>query len=113
MLDLVQGTSCRLRLGFTSLVKLMSLVGFCAGIVGIPIYIFLVLGVNRFFGNAESIPAHDLPSLILFFFVGVPIAGLLDGAIFAIFAFPLYRVLSKRTYTGEFEILNKDDAQES
>jgi hypothetical protein len=110
LIILGQGDICRLRLGFKSLVKFMSLVGFCAGIGGIPIYFVLVLVVPRLFENAESITAHDLPFLILFILVGVPVIALLDAAFFAILAFPLYRLLSNRIYTGEFELLKKDDA---
>lgn len=58
-----QGDVCRLRLCFKSLVKFMSLVGFCTGIGSIPIYFVLALVVP---GLYESISAHDSPLLILF-----------------------------------------------
>ena|SRR5687768_15437824 len=105
-----QGDFCRLRLCFKSLVKLQSLVGFCAGIGTIPIYFILVLVIPRLIENAEPIPSNDLPILILFILLAAPVLGLLNFALFAIFAFPLYRVLTNRIYTGEFELLKKDDA---
>jgi hypothetical protein len=103
------GDICRLRLGFKSLVKFMGLVGFCAGIGSIPINLVLFLVVRRLIENAESITAHDLPFLILFILVGVPVIVFLYLAFFAILAFPLYRVLTNRIYIGEFELLKKDD----
>jgi hypothetical protein len=111
MIDLAQGNSCRLRLGFKSLVKFTTLVSFCGGIGGIPICFIIWLAVG-YLGNAESIPAHDLPFLILFLLVGLPVISALNGVFFAMFAFPVYRLLSKRIYTGEFELLKIDDARE-
>ena len=104
------GDVCRLRLGFKSLVKFLGLVGFCAGIGSIPIYFVLVLVVPRLIENAESIPAHDLPFLILFILVGAPVIAFLNFAFFAILAFPLYRMLTNRMYIGEFELLKKNDS---
>ena len=92
-----QGGICRLRLCFKSLVKFGSLVGLCAGIGTIPIYFILVIVMPRLIENAESFSAHDVPFLLLFVLVGAPLIGLLDGALFAILAFPLYRLLTNST----------------
>jgi hypothetical protein len=105
-----QGDICRLRLCLKSFVKFMSLVGFCAGVGSIPIYFVLVVMMPRLIGNSEPIPAHDLPFLTLFILVGAPVIAFLNFAFFAILAYPLYRVLTYRIYTGEFELLKKDDA---
>jgi len=104
-----QSNICRLRLRFKSLVKLLSLVGFCAGVGTIPIYLILVLVIPRFIENAQPIPPSDLPLFILFILIAAPVLGLLNFALYAIFAFPLYRLLTNRTYTGDFELLKNND----
>ena len=95
----------RVRLRFTSLVALTTLVGFCAGVLGIPI--FLLMQADRIFSD----PFSFFP--IGFTVIISPIAGAVNGALYGVLAYPLYRWITKRvdvhTYTGEF-VLKRDSS---
>lgn len=93
----------RVRLRFTSLVALTTLVGFCAGVVGIPILLLI---------QADRISSDGFALVPLAFTVlAPPITGTLNGALYGVLAYPLYRWITKRidvhTYTGEF-VLKSD-----
>ena len=79
----------------------MSLVGFCAGVVSVPI--LLLVQSEKLFTDAIT---------ILFVIVAGPITGLLNGLLFGVLGFPLYIWITRRvnlhTYSGEFEVLKKD-----
>ena len=99
---------CRARLGFWSLVGFSSLVGFCAGVVSAPIVLVLQVG------KVAAYSSWVFPALMIL--VGAPIVGALNGTIMGVFAYPLYRWLTRRvdlhTYSGEFDVLQKTDAKE-
>jgi hypothetical protein len=105
---LAQGDGCRLQLRFRSLVKFLSLVGFCAGVGTIPVYFLLVL-LLPLLENGKPIPTADLPVVILAILIAAPLTGFLSFALYAVFAFPLYKWLGNRTYRGDFELLKRND----
>lgn len=90
--------SYRVRLRFTSLVALTTLVGFCAGVVSLPI--LLLLQIDRMSSDTWW------PITVAFFVVAPPIAGAVNGALYGALGYPLYRWITKRinvhTYDGEF-----------
>ena len=95
----------RVRLRFTSLVALTTLVGFCAGVLGIPI--ILLMQADRIFSDTGwFVPAA-------FAVIAGPIAGALNGALYGVLGYPLYRWITKRidihTYDGEF-VLKSDSS---
>jgi hypothetical protein len=87
-----QSNICRLRLRFKSLVKLLSLVGFCAGVGTTPIYRILMLVIPRFIENAQPIPPSDLPLFILFILIAAPVLGLLKFCSLRNFCIPALQV---------------------
>ncbi len=101
----MQGTRCRARLRFGSLVGLTTLVGFCAGLLGAPIV--LLMQADRLFADAFWV------AIVL---VGSPIAGTLNGALYGALGYPLYRWITRRvdvhTYTGEFALLDASTTRE-
>lgn len=88
----------RVRLRFTSLVALTTLVGFCAGVLGIPIV--LLMQADRIFSDSFWL----FP--IAFAVLVSPIGAAINGALYGVLGYPLYRWITKRidvhTYTGEF-----------
>jgi hypothetical protein len=95
------GDICRARLDFLSMLKLMSLVGICAGITAIPISLLL---------HGEKLLATF--QMALFAVVGLPIAGFLNGVLYAVIGYPLYAWVTRRvnvhTYSGEFQVSKKN-----
>jgi|SRR5882672_2769929 len=104
----VEGSVCRVRLRFNSLVGLSALIGFCAGVLGIPI--MLVVQGDRIFSD----PFWIMPLLLTL--VAGPALGAVNGVISGVLGFPLYRWITRRinvhTYSGEFSLVKRDASNE-
>lgn len=101
LVSIGQGQVCRARLDFLSLLQFMAVVGACAGIVSVPI--FLLIQSEKWLAD---------PFTALFIVVAAPITGVLNGILFGVVGYPLYRWITRRvdvhTYTGEFEVSRRD-----
>ena len=85
----------KLRLKFISLVSLSGLIGFCAGVVSIPLYLF-----NEF---SSSEPATTYIWLVAL----APIGGFINGLFLGVLAYPLYWWITKKIsfkYRGQLYI---------
>jgi hypothetical protein len=106
--QICQGELCRTRLRFSSLTSLMALVGFCAGIVALPI--IMLTQADKLFEDTSWFGAF------LFTFVGAPIVGAANGVLYGVLGYPIYRWITRRfdvhTYSGEFAILSNDGDKE-
>jgi hypothetical protein len=95
-----EGSVCRVRLRFNSLVGLSALIGFSAGVVGIPIV--LALQADKIFSDGFWIMS------VLFTVIAAPLVGAINGVISGVLGFPLYRWITRRinvhTYSGEFTL---------
>ena len=95
---------CSVRLRFSSLVALTTLVSFCAGVVGVPIVVLMQADM------VFSQPIWLVPLAVIV--VATPIVAALNGALYGVLGYPLYRWITKRidlhTYYGEFAF--KSDA---
>lgn len=83
----------KVRMSFSSLVSISSLIGFCAGVLsGILSFVLSIF-------NPET--PSSMAIIALF---GGPILGVINGALLGALAFPLYGWITKRvsfTYKGE------------
>lgn len=95
-------TSCRLRLELRPLVRFCTVVGFCAGVGAVPIFVIGLFALQIVHGSATL--SRDLPVLIVFVLIGMPLMSAITFAIYAMLAYPLYSRLKPRSYTGVFEI---------
>ena len=102
MEEMKTGTNCRLRFELNPLVRFCTLVGFCAGVGLIPIFLIGLFSLQIVDGSATS--SRDLPILIVIILIGVPLMAAISFAIYALLAYPLYSRLKPRTYAGDFEI---------
>lgn len=96
--------ACRLQFDYGSLVKFSTFIGFCFGIVSVPIYLFITIGETA---------SLDVGLLIFETVIFTPIVGLANGALMGVFAYPLYSYLGKKNrgyiYKGIFVgLLNTD-----
>ena len=87
-------TRCRTKLNYTSLIKLNLLLGFCAGILSVPLIILLYSGAGTLG--------------IVNILIGAPICGVIAGLLITVLGFPLYSwIISKKNghvYTGTFQV---------
>ena len=97
-----RGTICRLRFELKPLVRFCTLVGFCAGVGSIPIFLIGLFSLQIV--NGPPTLSRDLPVLIVFVLIGAPLMAAITFAIYALLAYPLYSHLKPRTYAGDFEI---------
>ena len=106
--QICQGELCRTRLRFSSLTGLMALVGFCAGVLAMPI--IMLTQADKLFGDTFWFGAF------VFTFVGAPIVGAANGVLYGVLGYPIYRWITRRfdvhTYSGEFAILSNDGDKE-
>ncbi len=97
MNDKIYG-ECRVRLSYGSLVKLMMLLGFCAGLFAVPLLLLMSLGNS-----------YGLLNVV----IGSPIAGIGTGLLLAILGSPVYMWWTARAngqrLSGAFQI-NSDSA---
>lgn len=100
--EMKRGTNCRLRFELKPLVRFCTLVGFCAGVGIIPIFLIALFSLQIVNGSAAS--SRDLPILIVLILIGAPLMAAITFAIYALLAYPLYSRLKPRSYTGIFEI---------
>ena len=99
---IVKGRQCRLRLGFRPLIRFGTLIGFCSGVLAIPLYALgIFLGSDNF--------GDDVPKLVIVVLIAPPLMGALNFALFSVLAYPLYSLFKLRTYSGEFEIISITD----
>ena len=86
----------------------MSLVGLSAGVLSVPL--ILLAQADKLAENTFWIGP------VLFTIVGVPVVGALNGALYAVLGYPLYRWITRRadvhTYAGEFEVLKTANEKE-
>jgi len=86
----------KVRFNFISLVSIGALIGFCAGVVSIPLYLFNIMN-------------SDVGALGAIWLVPIaPIGGLINGALLGILAYPLYWWLSKKvgfTFKGQIFVI--------
>jgi hypothetical protein len=83
----------KIKLSFASLISMASLIGFCAGVLSVPIYLGQIFSQGSF--GISSI----LMSILL------PAIGLLNGALLGVMAYPVYSWLTQKigfSYTGKF-----------
>jgi len=90
---------CRTRLDFASVLKFASILGLCAGVTSIPIFLII-----------QSDKLVDQPQFILMAVLFAPLGGLLNGLLYGLLGYLPYRWLTARvnvhTYSGEFVPLN-------
>jgi len=86
----------------------MALVGFCAGVVSLPL--LLITQADKLSQDSSWF----IPAVLLS--LAVPIVGALNGLIYAVLGYPLYRWITARvdlhTYSGEFELVKRSDDRE-
>ena len=90
----------KVRLRFNSLISISSLIGFCAGVVWIPVQMITLF---------TSDDTHFITALLLV--VLSPMFGLINGFLLGLVAYPCYAYICRRvgfSYTGVF--LEKDSA---
>jgi len=84
---------CRVRLNYSSLVKLTVLLGFCAGLFAIPL--LLITSLGNTFG-------------LLNLLIGTPIAGAATGLLLSILGSPIYSWFTARShgqlFNGTFQV---------
>jgi len=84
---------CRVRLNYSSLVKLTILLGFCAGLFATPLLLLTSLGNT-----------YGLLNLL----IGAPIAGAATGLLLAILGSPIYSWWTAKShgqlFTGTFQV---------
>lgn len=93
----IEYRKARVRLGFFSLVSLCSFVGFCSGIIFIPISFVYV------FDTILSEPLWMIFAII----VGLPVSLAIQSGIMAIIGYPVYKLITDRwefLYEGKFSI---------
>jgi hypothetical protein len=86
----------------------MSLVGVSAGVLSVPLVLL---------AQADNLAEHTFwIGPVLFTIVGVPVVGAVNGALYAVLGYPLYRWITRRadvhTYSGQFEVLKTADGKE-
>ncbi len=95
--------SFKLQLSFSSLLKLSTFVGFCAGIGLIPInFLYYFWGLSSGVDDISNV--SGVPTLVAFIVVVSPFAGALYGMIVGVVGYPMYRWLSVRVglvYRGQ------------
>ncbi len=87
--------SFKIQLNFISLLKLSTLVGFCAGIGLIP-FNFLYYFWKLTDGVHDIANVSGVPTLVAFVVIGSPFFGALYGVIVGLVGYPMYRWLSAR-----------------
>ena len=94
----------RFRLDFRSLFVFSTILGFCFGVLSIPIV---------FISNLIKIgPGHFFPEMILIVLVGAPATGIMTGVLMGVIGYPIYKWVSGRysiTYSGQAFL--EDDSQ--
>ena len=102
------GALCRVRFSFISLLKFMTLVGFSAGVLSLPL--LLIAQADKLSQNSSWFITALLIS------VAAPLVGALNGIIYAVLGYPLYRWITARvdlhTYSGAFDLLKRGDDRE-
>lgn len=86
----------KLSFDFKSLIFIGALIGFCAGVVSIPLQLFGLI-------SGETSPFHFL--IIL---VASPILGLINGGLLSLVAYPFYWWLSQKigfNYKGQIYVV--------
>ncbi len=86
----------KLNFDFKSLIFIGALIGFCAGIVSIPLQLFGLL--------SDEIPLLHL----LIILVASPILGLINGGFLSLVAYPFYWWFSQKigfTYKGKIYVV--------
>jgi len=94
-------TKCRIRFNYSSLIKLNLLLGFCAGLLSIPVLFLLNAGSGTL--------------SIVTVIVGAPISGAAGGLLVVILGYPLYSWFTSRTngqeYAGTFQVKAEQNEQ--
>lgn len=96
----------KFQLSFFSLIKFCAFLGFCYGVVGAPVGIFLQAG------SLQSHPESTI-EIVLFTLLLSPAVGTFNGALMGLLGFPLYRWLSNKVgikYTGNIYMNSQGDA---
>ncbi len=95
---------CRVELDFKSTLFFLSILGFCAGVFSIPFTLI-----------AQYQNIVEYPARIFFIIATLPFVGLLNGCVYGLLGFWLFRWLAKRvnitSYTGNFTLLKDGDSQ--
>jgi hypothetical protein len=60
---LTRVNECRVKFGLKTLVRFLTLIGFCAGVGSIPIYLIVILTIQIFKG--AFVLSGDLPVIVL------------------------------------------------
>jgi hypothetical protein len=100
---LTRVNECRAKFGLKTLIRFLTLIGFCVGVGSIPIYLIVILAIHIF--NGAFAPSGDLAVLVLIVPIVWPLICALNFAIYALLAFPIYSCLKPKTYAGIFETL--------
>ena len=82
--------------------SLLTLIGFCVGVVSIPIYLIVILTIHII--NDAFASSGDLSVLVLVVPILWPLICAFNFAMYALLVYPLYSRLKPRTYAGDFEI---------
>ena len=86
----------------------MTLIGFSAGVLSLPL--LLIAQAEKLSQDSSWFIAGLLIS------VAAPVVGALNGMIYAVLGYPLYRWITARvdlhTYSGEFELLKRGAERE-
>ena len=93
----IEYKKARVQLDFFSLVRLSSLIGFCFGVVLIPITFLYNLS-----NETESYGWY-----ILIVILGAPFMSFLQGVITGVLGYPLYKIITNKyeiMYEGKFSI---------
>jgi hypothetical protein len=69
-------------------------------------YLAMLLGPNIVDGP-EPIPSSEMPFILTFLTLTMPVIGMITFAFYAVLTYPFYRWLKVQTYFGEFELLEK------
>lgn len=87
----------KFQLEFLSFVKLCALIGFCMGVITIP------LGLIQVFSSGG--PGFELP--VVFLLIAMPFLGLLNSAIFGGLSYPIYWYVTNKIglkYRGKIHV---------
>ncbi len=98
-MDNIQYKKARVQFDLLSLIRLFSFVGFCFGVVMIPITLIFGDKIDNF------------NEVAVYIIVVLPLISLIQGIFTAIVAYPLYKIITNKydfLYEGRFSIGKKN-----
>ena len=97
---LTRVNECRVKFGLKTLIRFLTLIGFCVGVGSIPIYLIVILAIHIF--NGAFAPSGDLAVLVLIVPIVWPLICALNFAIYALLALSDLFMLEAKNLYGHF-----------